>query len=370
MEPRHDPGGAALGRLRLPRPPHHRLQPHPPERRRLRRLRRLPLHADDRSADRLAGADRRGRGSRGSFEPGFSHKAESGAPGFYSVELHPKRRRPDRGRADGDDAHRLRPLHLPAQPPRERPDRRRRQRPARRRSRRPRRPRRGAKSPAAPAAASSAASARATRSTSPPASAAPSPPRGPGPKAGSNRGAKPPPTPRRPAANPKVDRAGRRLRDLRHPPATAPSTVRVGISFVCVAGARAALRGRKRGPRLRRDPRGGAAALGPGARQNPRQRRQRPRRPHLLHGALPRAARAAHLQRRRRRLHRHGRRRPPRPRPHPVRRLLRLGRLPHRDPAAGADRAAPRLRHGPVAGRRRRTVAAACRAGPTRTGSR
>ncbi len=89
MEPRHDAGGAALGRLRLPRPPRHRLQPHPPERRRLRRLRRLPFHADHRTADRIARAAP-GPGLAGQFEPGFSHSSESGAPGFYSVELHPK----------------------------------------------------------------------------------------------------------------------------------------------------------------------------------------------------------------------------------------------------------------------------------------
>jgi predicted alpha-1,2-mannosidase len=32
-----------------------------------------------------------GQGLAGSLQPGFSHKSESGAPGFYSVELHPKR---------------------------------------------------------------------------------------------------------------------------------------------------------------------------------------------------------------------------------------------------------------------------------------
>jgi predicted alpha-1,2-mannosidase len=32
-----------------------------------------------------------GPGLAGRFEPGFSHKGESGAPGFYSVELHPRR---------------------------------------------------------------------------------------------------------------------------------------------------------------------------------------------------------------------------------------------------------------------------------------
>jgi predicted alpha-1,2-mannosidase len=90
VEPRHDPGGAALGRLRLSRPPRHRLQPHPPERRGLRRLRRLPLRPDHRSAERIARADS-GPGPGGQFEPGFSHRSESGAPGFYAVELQPKR---------------------------------------------------------------------------------------------------------------------------------------------------------------------------------------------------------------------------------------------------------------------------------------
>ena len=50
-------------------------------------------------------------------------------------------------------------------------------------------------------------------------------------------------------------------------------TVRVGISFVSVAGARAALAAESGGPRLRRDPRRGAAALGPGARPDRGQRR-------------------------------------------------------------------------------------------------
>ncbi|HEY0277585.1 MAG TPA: GH92 family glycosyl hydrolase [Solirubrobacterales bacterium] len=36
-------------------------------------------------------APRPGPGLAGRFEPGFSHNAESGAPGFYSVELRPKR---------------------------------------------------------------------------------------------------------------------------------------------------------------------------------------------------------------------------------------------------------------------------------------
>ena len=58
-----------------------RLQPHPPQRRRLRPLRRLPLPADDRAARRLAGGAG-GRRSTASFQPGFSHADESGRPGL------------------------------------------------------------------------------------------------------------------------------------------------------------------------------------------------------------------------------------------------------------------------------------------------
>ena len=49
------PGRQERRRLRLPRQPRRRLQPHPPQRRRLRPLRRLPLPADDRADHLLAG---------------------------------------------------------------------------------------------------------------------------------------------------------------------------------------------------------------------------------------------------------------------------------------------------------------------------
>ena len=214
VEPRHDPGGAALGRLRLARPPRLRLQPHPPERRRLRRLRRLPLPPDHRTADRIARAERRA-GAGGQVRARLLARLRERRTGPLLGRAPPEAGREDRRRPDRDDADRLRPLHLPGEPAREPPDRRRRQRPARRRRRSPTRPggagdhRQRLERPLLRPAA------RATRSTSPPASAAPSPPRGPGPKAGSNRGAKRRPTPRRP-------RPTRRRR--RGPAPTRPST--------------------------------------------------------------------------------------------------------------------------------------------------
>ncbi len=63
---------------------------------------------------------------------------------------------------------------------------------------------------------------------------------------------------------------------------------------------------------------------------------------------------AAHLQRRRWRLHRHGRAAAPGRGPYPVRRLLRLGHLPHPDPAALDPRPQARQRDGALAARRRR----------------
>ncbi len=130
-------------------------------------------------------------------------------------------------------------------------------------------------------------------------------------------------------------------------------TVRVGVSFVSVAGARANLAAESRGASFRRLAAAAEASwnralasirVGGGSER---------RRRHLLHRALPRAARAAHLRRRRRPLHRHGRRRPRRRRPHPVRGPLGLGRLPDADPAAGDADAAPRERHRRLDARRR-----------------
>ena len=133
-----------------------------------------------------------------------------------------------------------------------------------------------------------------------------------------------------PAANPRDDRRRRRLRDLRHQPATGSSLARVGVSFVSVEDARANLAAENPGLGFGDGRRPRRRALEQVAGPDPRQRRPAPPPRHLLHGALPRLPRAADLQRRRRRLPRHGRARPPRPRPHPVRRLLRLGHLPQR----------------------------------------
>ena len=104
---------------------------------------------------------------------------------------------------------------------------------------------------------------------------------------------------------------GRRVRQLRHPPQ--PHRRRPG---------RGLLRQRRRRPRQprRREPgrlvrrcRGPRRGrLGPRSVLDRDRRRRGGRRRDLLHGALPRASRAPHLQRRRRSLHRHGRRRAPR----------------------------------------------------------
>ncbi len=131
-------------------------------------------------------------------------------------------------------------------------------------------------------------------------------------------------------------------------------TARVGVSFVSVAGRPRQPRRREPGPWLRRDRAAGPQALEPGAGPDPGQRRPRPPARHLLHGALPRLPGAADLQRRRRRLPGDGRADPPGPRPHPVRRLLRLGHLPHPGAAAGAAGAAAGERHDEVAAGRRR----------------
>ena len=170
-----------------------------------------------------------------------------------------------------------------------------------------------------------------------------------------------------PPANPQDQRRRGRLRDLRHP----PQPRRHGPG-------RRLLRQRRRRPRQprRRKPR---APLRRRSRSRARDAwnkalgrirvsgrlAARPR--HLLHGALPRLPGAAHLQRRRRRLHRHGRPAAPGRGPHPVRRLLRLGHLPHADPAAldpgpAASERDGRARCSPMPPR-----AAACRAGPTPT---
>ena len=158
-----------------------------------------------------------------------------------------------------------------------------------------------------------------------------------------------------PAQNPKVSaRAGAyatfdtRAGPHRHGP---------GRDLLRLGGGRPGCPARgKRRPRFRRAPRRRPRALGPRTRPRPRQRRVGAGPEHLLHGDVPRAAGAADLRRRRRRLSRHGRGGAPGARPHPVRRPLGLGRLPHPDPAAGDDRAAPRRRHRRVAPRRRRTV--------------
>ena len=277
VEPRHDPDGAAFGRLRLPRPPPQRLQPHPPEWRGLRGLRRFPVPADDRSADRLARAESRDRAWRAASSRASrtSTRAARRASTQWSCGRGGAARS---GWPDGDDADRFRPLHLPGGAAAERPDRRRRQRPARRRSRRPARPgearnhrqrlERPLLRPASPLQGLLRGAFRPRRSR----------PRAPGPKDGSNRGATPPSDTQSPPQNPQVtaragayatfdtrrdrtvDGAGRHLlRQRRGRPRRAPR--------------------RKRRPRLRRVRAAARQPLGPGARQNQRQRRLAPRRP-------------------------------------------------------------------------------------------
>ena len=120
-----------------------------------------------------------------------------------------------------------------------------------------------------------------------------------------------------PPANPATTADGRRLRQLRHPPATAPSPP--GSASPSSASKTPAPTsppkspGRGFGAIGRRRRRRWNQRAGP----DPRQRRPAPPPRHLLHGALPRLPGAADLQRRRRRLHRHGRAGPPAPRAAP-----------------------------------------------------
>ena len=130
--------------------------------------------------------------------------------------------------------------------------------------------------------------------------------------------------------------------------------VRVGVSFVSVAGARANLAAEDRSASF------GAVRTACSRRVEScsvfdrRRRRRARRRRNLLHGALPRVPLSPYVQRRRWPLHRHGRGRAPCQGAHPVRGFLRLGHLPHADPAAGDADAAPRRRHRRLdAGRRK-----------------
>ena len=291
--------------------------------------------------------------SRGASSPASPTPASEGSPGHYSVRLNPVRGGAIDAALTATTRTGMARFTFPPQPARERPDRRRRQRQSRTTSPRCRSTPPAARSPARPPAATSAPSGLATGSTSRPSSTAPSTPTAPG-RARRWRRARPP----RPTAGaldrPGQHRAGRRLRQLRHPPQ--PGRHRPG---------RRLLRQRRRGARATSPPRTAAPASGgvAGAAERAWNRAlgrirvgggSRAQRRHLLHGALPRAARAAHLRRRRRPLHRHGRRGPRRRRPHPVRGLLGLGHLPHADPAARDADAPPRERHRRLDARRRR----------------
>ena len=313
--------------------PHQGLQPHPPLRRRLLALRRLPLPADDR-ADRLLARAPAAPRSTASSSPASPTPSESGRPGYYSVRLNPVRGGAIDTELTATTRTGMARFTFPAQPARQRPDQRRRQRPARRLRRGQHRSRRTARSTAPPPAASSAASGRATGSTSPPSSTAASTPTAPG-KATAERRARPRrATARRPPRNPttSADAGAYATFDTRH---NRVVLARVGVSFVSVEDARANLAaenpglgfgdGRRRGRRALEQLRwaGSASAAA--------RRRLLDTFYTALYHAVPGAA---HLQRRRRRLHRHGRAGAPRRRPHPVRRLLRLGHLPHPDPAA------------------------------------
>ena len=296
---------------------------------------------------------RRGGGARRPLPAGLLPCRRARPPRLLLGPPQPGRRRRDRRRADRHDPHRHGPLHLPPLAARERPDRRRRQRQSRRPRRSPDRPRpardlrlrleRLLLRPAAPLPG------LLRRRLRPPLRRlrhldAPD----------SWRRARPPPSTSQPPSTVPANtaQAGAYASfDTRH---NRVVTVRVGVSFVSVAGARANLAAESRGASFgriaaaRRGDWNRALApirVGGGSRADAR---------HLLHGALPRAARAPHLQRRRRPLHRHGRRRPRRRRPHPVRGLLRLGHLPHADPAAGDPDAAPGQRHRRLDARRRR----------------
>ncbi len=352
MEPRHHPGRPQRRRrLRPPRRPPAGLQPHPPQRRRLRALRRFPLPAHDRAAHPLPGGP--GRRPARRVPARLLPRRRVGPARLLLGPAQPRGRGRHRGRADGDDADRHGPLHLPPEPPRERPDRRRRQRPARRPRRSAGRPR-GARNlrhrlqrPVLWAATALPDLLR--RRLQPPLrrlwdlAARPARPR-------LHRGLRHPGTGREPSHQ----RRRRGLRDLRHRPQ--PGGPGPGGDLLRQR------RGRPRQPR-RRGPRSGLRHGGVEGAQRlerrsgagPRQRRPAPPPRHLLHRAVPRPAGAADLQRRRRRLPRHGRGGPLRPRPHPVRRLLRLGHLPQRGPAALAADPQARRRHDALAARRRRT---------------
>ena len=273
--PRHDPVGTALRRLRPPRQPPQGLQPHPPQRRRLRPLRRLPVPADD-GADRLLPAWPAASVSTASFQPGFSHAEEAASPGLYEVRINPAARCRHRRRPDRYDQNRNGPLRVPRQPARQRPHRRRRQCPARRLRRRLRRPRLAAKSPAPPPAASSAASARATGSTSRRSSTAASTPTGPGKAKALDRGGDggrrhpvPAGEPAHHAPRPGPTRPST-------PVGTASSAPGSAISFVSVEGARANLAAESGGRGFGDDRAARAQALEPGAGADPGQRRPRP----------------------------------------------------------------------------------------------
>ena len=136
------PGGPALRRLRLPRPPYQRIQPHPSQRCRLCPVRGLPFPADDRAAARFPG------GSPAEGSPDGSSRASptpgAGEPRSLLGPPQPGGRRRHRHRPTGDDPYRDRALRLSSLPARERADRRGRQRQSQRLRRgadRPSRPR-------------------------------------------------------------------------------------------------------------------------------------------------------------------------------------------------------------------------------------
>ncbi len=351
MEPGHDPRRRKRGRwLRLPRQAPAGLQPHPPQRRRLLDLRRLPLPAHDRAPRILPGGG--GLHPRRPVSARLLTRRRAGPARLLLGPPQPGRRRRHRRRADRDDPDRDGPLHLSPEPPLELADRCRRQRPARRL----RRSRHRSGTPGNHRHRLQRALLRPAPSL----------------QGLLRRDLQPalrrlrdlegqPARPRvellqrKPGAGRQSadERRRRRLRDLRHQPQPGGPGPRRHLLRQRRRGPRQP-RGGKPRPRLR-DHRGeGAAPLERLAGPGPRQRRSRTAPRHLLHGALPRLSGASDLQRRRRRLSGDGRPDPSRPRPHPVRRLLRLGRLPQRDAAALAAGAGTGQPDDALAARRRR----------------
>ncbi len=203
----------------------------------------LPTHRAD---HRLPGAPRRPRPRR-PFPARLHPRPRAGLAGLLRGSAQPRPAGADPCRADRDDAHRDGPLHLPAQPSRQRARQRRRQRPADDFAAVQIVPA-GARSRQSPPAATSAPSDPATGSTSTPASTGPSTRfgtwgrqalhrRG---KAASRRASAPRPLPRRPAPRPGPTSTfdTRRNRVV---------NARVGVSFVSVEGARANLAAENRG---------------------------------------------------------------------------------------------------------------------------